>query len=52
MVNNSRPIRTSVAIQVDDYEWLKRHPQYSISGLLTWAIKTHRAMEKKAQQDF
>ena len=47
---NNRPIKTTVQVTQDDYEWLKTHPQYSMSGLLVWAIKYHRAMEKKAIQ--
>lgn len=46
-MTKTRPIKTTVVIQPDDYEWLKLHPQYSMSGLLAWAIRYHRAMEKK-----
>lgn len=33
-----RPIKTTVSITPDDYEWLKKHPQYSISGAGSHAV--------------
>jgi hypothetical protein len=47
MANSRETMKTTVSVTIEDYDWLKKHPQYSLSGLLAWAIRYHKAMEKK-----
>jgi hypothetical protein len=44
---SSRGITTTIIISREDYEWLKRNPQYNVSGLLRWAIKYYKDDEKR-----
>ena len=37
-------IHTTVSIPIEQYQWVKDNPQFSFSGLLSWAIKQHKEM--------